>query len=323
MPWSRPTAEDHRIRAAAAAPYGCHHRSTRIRRGTAGRRRETARGDQGRGSFAHPPRRQKRTLLLLEERDAEKAAERAEKDKAKNAQKRQKVLTLCRDRNATAVGLVLLNDPINKRKDVQAALDRAGVKEAERIGSAPIATARPSIGRFDSLNDTYVAEPAYDTYAKLNDRGLNVAFVPVPADDGDDERLEALAELRDRNHQCDVCSMAWRCADLLTARPRRSWSTCTHRLSACRWRAGRRYLKRRGGMQIWRRAAKLIFGAVSLVTAFTGVSLTTPCSWATRPGRCSGWPGGSRGVGAENGEADDTNDLCGNQPCRVHPIILH
>ena len=43
------------------------------------------------------------------------------------------MLTLCRDRNATAVGLVLLNDPVNKRKDVQAALDRAGVKEAERI----------------------------------------------------------------------------------------------------------------------------------------------------------------------------------------------
>ena len=70
---------------------------------------------------------------LAQERDAEKAAERAEKDKAKNAQKRQKVLTLCRDRNATAVGLVLLNDGVNKRKDVEAALDRAGVKEAERI----------------------------------------------------------------------------------------------------------------------------------------------------------------------------------------------
>ena len=36
------------------------------------------------------------------------------------------------------------------------------------------------------FNDTYAFEPAYDTYAKLNDRGLNVAFVPVPADDGDD-----------------------------------------------------------------------------------------------------------------------------------------
>ena len=53
---------------------------------------------------------------LSKERDAEKAAERAEKDKAKNAQKRQKVLTLCRDRNATAVGLVLLNDGVNKRE---------------------------------------------------------------------------------------------------------------------------------------------------------------------------------------------------------------
>ena len=75
---------------------------------------------------------------LAKERDAEKAAERAEKDKAKNAQKRQKVLTLCRDRNATAVGLVLLNDPINKRKDVQAALDRA------RQGRGTDHAARPS-----------------------------------------------------------------------------------------------------------------------------------------------------------------------------------
>ena len=132
---------------------------------------------------------------LSKERDAEKAAERAEKDKAKNAQKRQKVLTLCRDRNATAVGLVLLNDPVNKRKDVQAALDRAGVKDAEQIMQRAHRNGAALIGRFDSLNDTYAFEPAYDTYAKLNDRGLNVAFVPVPADDGDDERLEALAEL--------------------------------------------------------------------------------------------------------------------------------
>ena len=69
---------------------------------------------------------------IAQERDAEKAAERAEKDKAKNAQKRQKVLTLCRDRNATAVGLVLLNDPVNKRKDVQAALDRAVAQAPDR-----------------------------------------------------------------------------------------------------------------------------------------------------------------------------------------------
>ena len=132
---------------------------------------------------------------LAQERDAEKAAERAEKAKVKNAQKRQKVLTLCRDRNATAVGLVLLNDGVNKRKDVQAALDRAGVKEAERIMQRAHRNGAALIDRFDSLNDTYAFEPAYDTYAKLNDRGLNVAFVPVPADDGDDERLEALAEL--------------------------------------------------------------------------------------------------------------------------------
>ena len=123
---------------------------------------------------------------LAQERDAEKAAERAEKAKVKNAQKRQKVLTLCRDRNATAVGLVLLNDGVNKRKDVEAALDRAGVKEAERIMQRAHRNGAALIDRFDSLNDTYAFEPAYDTYAKLNDRGLNVAFVPVPADDGDE-----------------------------------------------------------------------------------------------------------------------------------------
>ena len=173
---------------------------------------------------------------LAQERDAEKAAERAEKDKAKNAQKRQKVLTLCRDRNATAVGLVLLNDGVNKRKDVQAALDRAGVKEAERIMQRAHRNGAALIDRFDSLNDTYAFEPAYDTYAKLNDRGLNVAFVPVPADDGDDERLEALAELRDMAEGMDVDILNEDGTDLTAP-------------------------------------AKVIFGAVSLVTAFIGVSL--------------------------------------------------
>jgi ATP-dependent Clp protease adapter protein ClpS len=173
---------------------------------------------------------------IAQERDAEKAAERAEKDKVKNAQKRQKVLTLCRDRNATAVGLVLLNDGVNKRKDVQAALDRAGVKDAEGIMQRAHRNGAALIGRFDSLNDTYAFEPAYDTYAKLNDRGLNVAFVPVPADDGDDERLEALAELRDMAEGMDVDILNEEGTDLTAP-------------------------------------AKVIFGAVSLVTAFIGVSL--------------------------------------------------
>ena len=99
--------------------------------------------------------------------DAEKAAERAEKAKAKNAQKRQKVLTLCRDRNATAVGLVLLNDGVNKRKDVEAALDRAGVRDAERIMQRAHRNGAALVGRFDSLNDTYAFERRIYTFVML------------------------------------------------------------------------------------------------------------------------------------------------------------
>ena len=228
LPWFHPAAEDDRIRAAATAARGRRHGTTRIRGGAAGRRREVARRDQGRGASLAAATAEKNKLT--QERDAEKAAERAEKDKAKNAQKRQKVLTLCRDRNATAVGLVLLNDPINKRKDVQAALDRAGVKDAERIMQRAHRNGAALIDRFDSLNDTYAFEPAYDTYAKLNDRGLNVAFVPVPADDGDDERLEALAELRDMAEGMDVdIRRDGTRTDLTSRRPRRSSS------APCRW----------------------------------------------------------------------------------------
>ena len=115
-----------------------------------------------------------------------------------------------------------------------------GVKDAERIMQRAHRNGAALIDRFDSLNDTYAFEPAYDTYAKLNDRGLNVAFVPVPADDGDDERLEALAELRDMAEIMDAG------ADILNEDRHRPTSTAP---------------------------AKVIFGAVSLVTAFIGVSL--------------------------------------------------
>jgi hypothetical protein len=99
----------------------------------------------------------------------------------------------------------LLNDGVNKRKDVQAALESVGVAEPERIMQRAHRKGAALVARFDSLHDTYAFEPAYDTYAKLKDRGLKVAFVPVPADeDVDDEQLETVAELQEIAEDLDV-----------------------------------------------------------------------------------------------------------------------
>lgn len=202
---------------------------------------------------------------LTAEQDAADAAKRAEKGKAKTAQKRQKVLMLCRDRNATAVGLVLMNDNVNKRKDVQAALDSAGVRDAERIMERANRNGAALISRYDSLNDTYAFEPAYDAYTKLNGRGLTVAFVPVPADDDADERLEALAELRDMAEGMPE-GVAILNEDGTDLNP----------------------------------LFKVLFGGVSLVTAFIGVTIALTVG-NTLGALLGQWAGGGGGGGAPPG----------------------
>mmetsp|Transcript_16518 Transcript_16518/g.49311 ORF Transcript_16518/g.49311 Transcript_16518/m.49311 type:complete len:277 (+) Transcript_16518:157-987(+) len=121
--------------------------------------------------------------------DAVAAAERATRaaaDAAKDDErKRAKVLRLCRDANATRVGLILVNDNVNKRARVLEVLTGAGFSP----GVAEEAMQRAH-QRDYGLVATYAESDfaaGYDAYAKISDADLKVRFVAAPEEDDDDE----------------------------------------------------------------------------------------------------------------------------------------
>jgi len=123
-------------------------------------------------------------------RDADREARDAAKAVFKAVRKRETVKKLCRNENATRVGLVLLNDNANTRKGVRAALEAADVVDAEGVMMRAHRTGAGLVNEFGDL------EVAYDAYAKLNDAKLNVVLVSCE-DGASRSDLEALAELRD------------------------------------------------------------------------------------------------------------------------------